>query len=95
MYKKISMPLTSVAKICQHIENSKNLKMFENFTKEKDLSLRSNLEIVRKESELVVYRFNDMRDWSMLNRGIFQKRLVTFNLESKLLEVKRTMSQYA
>ena len=69
------MPLRSVAKICDRIENSKNLKMFENFTNlstvEKDQSLRINLEIVRKESELVVYRLNDMRDWSMINRGIF------------------------
>jgi hypothetical protein len=48
--------------------------MFENFIHESniyDSSLRTKLEIMRKESELVIYRFNDMRDWTMLNRGIF------------------------
>ena len=72
--------------------------MFENFIHESniyDSSLRTKLEIMRKESELVVYRFNDMRDWTMLNRGNFQKLNVPFNLDQKLRDVLRIMNQYA
>ena len=48
--------------------------MFENFNIESNAdnsSLRVKLEIMRKESELIIYRFKDMRDWTMLNRGTF------------------------
>lgn len=75
-YQKIRKPLTNVVQTCLHLEKSKNLRMFENFIHESniyDSSLRTKLEIMRKESELVIYKFNDMRDWTMLNRGIFQK----------------------
>ena len=72
--------------------------MFENFIHESniyDSSLRTKLEIMRKESELVVYRFNDMRDWTMLNRGNFQKLNMPFSLDQKLHDVLRIMNQYA
>ena len=72
--------------------------MFENFIHESniyDSSLRTKLEIMRKESELVIYRFNDMRDWTMLNRGSFQKLNRSFSLDQKLYDVQRIMNQYA
>lgn len=72
--------------------------MFENFILESNMnecSLRSKLEVMRKESELMIYRFNDMRDWTMLNRGSFQKSLHHFSLDKKLYDVQRIMKHYA
>ena len=97
-YQKIRKPLENVVQTCMSLENSKNLKMFENFihqSKTEDSTLRTKLEIMRKESELIIYRFKDMRDWTTLSRGSFTKSLEAFTLDRKLNDVQRIMIQYA
>ena len=43
----------------------------------------------------MIYRLKDMRDWSLLNRCIFNNKLFPFSLEQSLLEVKSLALQMA
>ena len=43
----------------------------------------------------MTYRFKDMRDWSVLNRGVFNKVRESFNLQQKLDEVKALVIEMA
>ena len=45
--------------------------------------------------ELLVYKFNDMRDWSMFNRGTFVPNNAPFKLKNKLKDVEMTLSAIA
>ena len=43
----------------------------------------------------MIYRLKDMRDWSLLNRCIFNNKIFPFGLEQSLLEVKSLALQMA
>ena len=46
-------------------------------------------------SEMIIYRFNDMQDWSLINRGLLDSKQISFNLRNKLRHVKSIMEFFA
>lgn len=90
LYKKITIPLENVVKTCRQLEQSEDLVSLEKtLNNPVSQQLTTKLEKMRGSSEMIIYKFKDMRDWSMLNRGIFNKNEDLFNLEEKLDQVKR------
>ena len=67
LYQKICVPLKTVVKTCMNLEQSQDLNLFEQqYQKSKEYNLRFKLGSMRRYSELIVYRLNDIRDWQLL-----------------------------
>ena len=43
---------------------------------------------MRRYSELIVFKLNDIRDWQLLNKGTFKKHEIPFDLEQTLDGIK-------
>jgi hypothetical protein len=72
LFQKITVPLQKVLQTYIKLEQSDDFIQFEmQLEKEKQKQLRESLENMSCMSELIAYRFSDMRDWSMLNKGTF------------------------
>ena len=68
------------------------MKLFEKiYEKTKDYNLRYKLGQMRRYSELIVFKLNDIRDWQMLNKGNFKKHEIPFDLEMSLGQIKEFM----
>ena len=84
--------MKTVVKTCTTLETSQDLMLFEKqYQKSKEYNLRYKLGQMRRYSELIVFKLNDIRDWQLLNKGTFKKHEIPFDLEQSLGEVKEFM----
>ena len=62
--RMICRPLQNVVSSCKRIQNSKDLKLFEEFRLNKHkYNLREQLGRMMMQSEFIILKSNDMQDW--------------------------------
>ena len=89
LYNKLSRPLEIVVDMCQNFERSSELIKFEqSLNLHQDQLLSTKLCSIIYQSQLMIFRLKDMRDWSLLNRCAFNKNIVKFEMYHTLLDVK-------
>ena len=73
----MGVPLQNIVTNCKEIENSEQLKTFENTNGHE---FRQMIQNVRMASNLVVFQLRDMQDWNLLKTNNFRNVSAKFSL---------------
>lgn len=78
----IGRPLRILVQNCRKIEQSEDLKIFEEMRLNRlKYNLREKLRRMKIQSEFLILRANDMQDWQRVNQRIFKKVSTNFSLK--------------
>jgi hypothetical protein len=86
--QKLEYPLNNIIRNCEELENSEQLKKFEEKNGE---TLRHMIKNARLVSNLMYYHLRDMDDWTSLRSGHFKRVTTSFSLLDSLKEIYEMM----